>query len=232
MEEHDRRRFLHRSWKALATIVVAEGAIGSWQMLRPANAGAFGGIVKVGDPADFPEGTVRYFSEGRFYVTSHEGRLSALYQKCPHLGCRVPFCTTSSQFECPCHGSAYNIIGEYIRGPAARGMDRFPVTVEGGQVTVDTETVLEGPQRGVLTGPSEATGPACNGVYPALPGSGAHEHGGEDPSHAPSESDPGHDEDGTEQGRENHSHAPSESDPDHVEDGMDHMDDMDHMDGM
>jgi cytochrome b6-f complex iron-sulfur subunit len=176
----DRRTFLDRSWKALAAIVVAEATWGSWEMLRPSKAAAFGGVVKAGDPADFPEGSVRYFSEGRFYVTSFEGRLSALYQKCPHLGCRVPFCTTSNQFECPCHGSVYNIKGEYIKGPAPRGMDRFPVTIENDQVLIDTAAVLEGPPHGVLTGPPEATGPTCNGVYPPLPdlSSGAHSHGG------------------------------------------------------
>ena len=30
-----------------------------------------------------------------------EAGLVALYQKCPHLGCRVPNCATSQWFECP-----------------------------------------------------------------------------------------------------------------------------------
>jgi cytochrome b6-f complex iron-sulfur subunit len=49
----------------------------------------------------------------------------ALYQKCPHLGCRVPNCVSSQWFECPCHGSQYNQVGEKRGGPAPRGMDRF-----------------------------------------------------------------------------------------------------------
>ena len=52
----------------------------------------------------------------------------ALYQKCVHLGCRVPFCETSQWFECPCHGSQYNRVGEKKGGPAPRGLDRFAVT--------------------------------------------------------------------------------------------------------
>ncbi len=44
-----------------------------------------------------------------------------LYQRCVHLGCRVPFCNSSKWFECPCHGSKYNEAGEYQLGPAPRG---------------------------------------------------------------------------------------------------------------
>ena len=58
-----------------------------------------------------------------------EQGIVALYQKCPHLGCRVPQCVTSQWFECPCHGSQYNQVGEKKAGPAPRGMDRFPITV-------------------------------------------------------------------------------------------------------
>ena len=56
----------------------------------------------------------------------------ALYQKCVHLGCRVPQCDTSQWFECPCHGSQYNQVGEKKGGPAPRGLDRFAIEVAGG----------------------------------------------------------------------------------------------------
>ena len=62
----------------------------------------------------------------------------ALYQKCVHLGCRVPWCESSQWFECPCHGSKYNRVGEKKGGPAPRGLDRFVLEVSGGQITVDT----------------------------------------------------------------------------------------------
>ncbi len=69
----------------------------------------------------------------------------ALYQKCPHLGCRVPWCQTSQWFECPCHGSKYNRVGEKRGGPAPRGMDRFVLAVQGQNIVVDTGTVIQGP---------------------------------------------------------------------------------------
>jgi Rieske Fe-S protein len=135
----------------------------SYDLLRPAKTGGFGGVIDAGSAADYTEGTVRYFPTGRFYVTASEGSVVALFQKCPHLGCRVPFCDSSGRFECPCHGSVYNIRGEYIQGPAPRGMDRFFIRVEGDKVLVDTAEVVDGPARGVSTVPSDAKGPSCVG---------------------------------------------------------------------
>ena len=63
--------------------------------------------------------------------TGMEDGVVALYQKCVHLGCRVPWCKTSQWFECPCHGSQYNRVGEKKGGPAPRGLDRFPVDGRG-----------------------------------------------------------------------------------------------------
>jgi cytochrome b6-f complex iron-sulfur subunit len=70
--------------------------------------------------------------------------LMALWQRCVHLGCRVPSCESSQGFECPCHGSKYNLHGEYVDGPAPRNMDRFAVEVnEAGNLVIDTGSVLE-----------------------------------------------------------------------------------------
>ena len=55
----------------------------------------------------------------------------ALYQRCPHLGCKPNPCLKNFWFECPCHGSRYDRLGikalgaQY--GPAPRSMDRFSV---------------------------------------------------------------------------------------------------------
>jgi len=62
----------------------------------------------------------------------------ALYQRCVHLGCTVPFRDDCLSFKCPCHGSHYNSDGEYLDGPAPRSLDRFAFHFEGGDVVVDT----------------------------------------------------------------------------------------------
>jgi cytochrome b6-f complex iron-sulfur subunit len=161
-EDLDRRRFLNGTWKVLGVALVAEAAWTSYDILHPTPAGGFGALIDAGPVGDYTdEGSVQYFLNGRFYVTQYQGGLRALYQKCPHLGCRVPYCDSAQQFQCPCHGSIYNIVGEYLEGPAARGMDRFPITIQDGRVLVDTSSVVEGPPRGVATGPQEAAGPSC-----------------------------------------------------------------------
>lgn len=93
-----------------------------------------------------------------------DGGIIALFQKCPHLGCRVPNCDTSQWFECPCHGSQYNQVGEKKGGPAPRGMDRFAMSIGAdGSLTVDTGTVIQGPAIGTNTTGQEAEGPHCIG---------------------------------------------------------------------
>ena len=73
--------------------------------------------------------------------------LVAVYQRCVHLGCRVPWCNTSQGFECPCHGSKYNMVGEYYAGPAPRNLDRFIVNVNSsGKFIIDTGSIIESPR--------------------------------------------------------------------------------------
>ena len=103
-----------------------------------------------------------YAGQGPVFSGMSEG-IVALYQKCPHLGCKVPECKTSQWFECPCHGSQYNRVGEKKGGPAPRGMDRFGVSVNNGIVVIDTGTVFAGPPIGVNTTGQEAEGPHCVG---------------------------------------------------------------------
>jgi cytochrome b6-f complex iron-sulfur subunit len=65
----------------------------------------------------------------------------ALYQVCVHLGCKVPYRDDCDSFKCPCHGSHYNVDGEYLDGPAPRSLDRFAMKFNGDSVIVDTGTL-------------------------------------------------------------------------------------------
>lgn len=101
-----------------------------------------------------------YASQAPVFAGMASG-IVALYQKCPHLGCRVPTCTTSQWFECPCHGSQFNRVGEKKGGPSPRGMDRFAVAINNGNVVIDTGSVFGGPAIGTNTTGQEAEGPHC-----------------------------------------------------------------------
>ena len=104
-----------------------------------------------------------YASQAPVFTGMSSG-IVALYQKCPHLGCRVPTCATSQWFECPCHGSQFNRVGEKKGGPAPRGMDRFAVSINNGSVVIDTGAVFGGPAIGTNTTGQEAEGPHCVGA--------------------------------------------------------------------
>ncbi len=74
----------------------------------------------------------------------------ALYQRCPHLGCKPNPCLRNFWFECPCHGSRYDRLGikadgpQY--GPAPRSMDRFSISVDAaGVLTINTGKITLGP---------------------------------------------------------------------------------------
>ena len=74
----------------------------------------------------------------------------ALSKRCPHLGCRPNPCPEDFWFHCPCHQSRYDRLGIKPAGerygPAARGMDRFAVSVDGdGVLTIDTGHITLGP---------------------------------------------------------------------------------------
>ena len=156
-----RRDLLRSGWKLGSTLLAAAAGWTVFESLRPLANAAAKPKIKLGGTAKFAEGTSTYVPQGRFYVTNAGGHLFALSQKCPHLGCRVPFCESSGRFECGCHGSVYDLGGEWIKGPAPRGLDRFALTLEGDVLQVDTGQLTEGPPHGAKTFLTPAVGPSC-----------------------------------------------------------------------
>ncbi len=177
----NRRDFFRRSLITSVLLFGAEFGAGSIGFLWPNLRGGFGSVINAGSLADIkaqlPDGPV-YVGAGRFYIVGWEGTpgtgqadyvglgvtaegIMPLYQRCVHLGCRVPFCGSSKWFECPCHGSKYSGSGEYKQGPAPRGMDRFTVTVENGSVMVDTASIALGPPKGTDTTGQSQQGAFC-----------------------------------------------------------------------
>ena len=90
-----------------------------------------------------------------------EAGVIVLYQRCTHLGCRVPWCVTSEWFECPCYGARFDQIGEPRAGPVPRGMDIVPSSIEDGHLVVDTGKILRGVPRGTNIGHLQPAGPFC-----------------------------------------------------------------------
>jgi cytochrome b6-f complex iron-sulfur subunit len=143
--EISRRNFLQIAWQATGALTLAAGGGLALSFFAPrVVSGEFGGVFDLGAVDDFPPGSVTPVTNGRFYlVRQHDGGFLALYQKCTHLGCAVPWEPESGQFVCPCHASAFEMDGNVLNPPAPRPLDRFPVAVSAGQVSVDTGTRIE-----------------------------------------------------------------------------------------
>ncbi len=156
-----RRKFLRDGWKAGGALLAVAAGWTTYESLRPLANAASGGTINLGEPSRYQPDTATYVSEGRLFVAHTGTEIYALSQKCPHLGCRVPFCDSSGRFECPCHGSKYDLGGEWIEGPAPRGMDRFDLKVSGGVLLADTSKVISGPARGAKRFLKPARGPSC-----------------------------------------------------------------------
>lgn len=173
-----RRSFLRRALGAGVGLLSLEFAGGSLAFLWPNITEGLGTRVRIGTLADILVAEPR-FAEGHPYAATGAqsflvnapaaralaigdevslpspmaGDLIALWRKCPHLGCQVPkLCEERSRFECLCHGSTFNILGEKLeKGPASRGMDRFAVEIEeDGSVVIDTREVIRGAPEGTV----------------------------------------------------------------------------------
>jgi cytochrome b6-f complex iron-sulfur subunit len=185
-----RRQFLNRGLLASVGFAAAAFAPAMLAFLWPFRSVGFGGKVKVDKSIPDIHAYITanrqpyYVAQARAYIEQYptddatlarakkvyknqavfhgmELGIVTLWQRCVHLGCRVPFCQTSQWFECPCHGSKYNKVGEKKAGPAPRGMDHFLPIIDGENLTIDTGTVIPGPVIGTNTTGQQQEGPLC-----------------------------------------------------------------------
>ncbi len=79
------------------------------------------------------------FSQDKFFLIHAPGGIAAVYRKCTHLGCAVPYAKAEDRFHCPCHQSQYDKhTAVVIAGPAPRGLDLFHIREDAGRLVVDT----------------------------------------------------------------------------------------------
>ena len=172
-----RRTLLRRSIGGATLLWLTEVTAGTIGFLWPNQRGGFGGTIEIGTIDDikaqnsslpFEAGFPVYYQAARAYImlvdpsrqefVPGEDRagdgtalnVRALYQRCPHLGCKPNPCLKNYWMECPCHGSRYDRLGIKAQGaaygPAPRSMDRFAITVSPeGVLTVNTAEITLGP---------------------------------------------------------------------------------------
>ncbi len=80
-----------------------------------------------------------------FIVNLEEEGLVALYNRDPHLGCRLTWVEGDMRFDNPCHGEAYSESGQWLTGPSPRDLDRFGIEVAAdGQVLLHLHRFMLG----------------------------------------------------------------------------------------
>jgi len=140
-----RRDFLSFAWVITSLGVFGQAGAALYQFLKPRILpGSFGTKVTAGQVDEFVPGTISHVQEGRFYISRlDDGGFLALWHRCTHLGCTVPWQEGEGQFHCPCHSSIFTPLGEVLSGPAPRPMDLFPIEIVDGSIIVDTSKPIE-----------------------------------------------------------------------------------------
>ncbi|MEX2279874.1 MAG: ubiquinol-cytochrome c reductase iron-sulfur subunit, partial [Acidimicrobiia bacterium] len=181
-----RRQFFNRALGSVFGAYSGMLGLSFLAFLWPKLSGGFGADVNAGsisallDQAINDDGSITpvFIPEARAYVVPAPSSLAeayvgnsvavggvmALFQRCVHLGCRVPWCGPSQGFECPCHGSKYNSIGEYNAGPAPRNLDRFVIELNPvNELIIKTGTIIQTP-RALEPSVEYPQGPSCIGA--------------------------------------------------------------------
>jgi len=152
-ETKDRREFLMKAGIGAGIAGLATQAAASLRSLVPNVSYDSPTTVKLGLPADFPDG-LKFLPDERLFVFREGNVFHAISAVCTHLGCTVraealgapetmqvegsPLRITH-RFHCPCHGSRYTGDGNTVSGPAPRALSWYHLTVspDDGQLVVD-----------------------------------------------------------------------------------------------
>ncbi len=142
-----RRTFFSKAWKGLGILAAIEAAgMTAAYFFSGKRSGNDARIqlTEAGPVEAFGLNTVTAFPGGRYYLARQsDGGFIALSFRCTHLGCAVSWEEDKKRFICPCHSSAFNMLGEVLNPPASRALDYYPVFIENGLVMVGTGTLKE-----------------------------------------------------------------------------------------
>ena len=135
-----RADFLNLAWAASLIALFGQAGVALFNFFKPRpELGSFGSKVNAGRVDEFERGKVSHVQKGRFYISRLEdGGFLALWHRCTHLGCTVPWREEENKFHCPCHSSIFTPVGEVVSGPAPRPLDIFSIEVKEGTIFVDT----------------------------------------------------------------------------------------------
>jgi menaquinol-cytochrome c reductase iron-sulfur subunit len=149
----NRREFLLRLGTGAGIAAIGYQGVASLRSLVPNVSYDAPTTVKVGMPADFPDG-LKFLPDLRLFVFREGKVFHAISAVCTHLGCTVRAEALSQaerrnvggqelrlthRFQCPCHGSRYEGDGTNVSGPAPKPLAWYQLSIapDDGQLVVD-----------------------------------------------------------------------------------------------
>ena len=121
-----RRDFLSRAGLWAAAAAILGSILGMARLPKPRVMPEAGRRFRIGPPGAFPVGSTRIIPGRNVRINSQPDGLSAMSMICTHLGCVVA--EKPDGFDCPCHGSKFDLDGRVLRGPAPRSLPWWEVS--------------------------------------------------------------------------------------------------------
>jgi Rieske Fe-S protein len=69
-------------------------------------------------------------------LTNEAGRIRTFAAVCTHEGCPLGWNAQQHLIRCPCHGSAFDVRGRVVEGPAQKPLKEFETILERGRVLI------------------------------------------------------------------------------------------------
>jgi cytochrome b6-f complex iron-sulfur subunit len=158
-DKKDRREFLFSVGTTAGIAAIGYQGAAALRSLVPNVSYDAPTTVKVGMPAEFPEG-LKFLPDLRLFVFREGNVFHAISAVCTHLGCTVraealpnPETRTvegkelklTHRFACPCHGSKYRGDGTNVAGPAPKPLAWYhlEIAADDGQLVADLAKQVE-----------------------------------------------------------------------------------------
>ncbi len=142
----ERRAFLRDAGLLAATVLVALGAAPARAAALPLEFIRARGVGREDKsyPVPAADGTQIDKDNGTM-VTRWQGKVYVFSLACPHQNTALRWYDKDNAFECPKHHSRFLPDGEYVKdsGRATRGLDRFDVRKDGGNVVANLDKLYQ-----------------------------------------------------------------------------------------
>jgi len=141
-EQIPRRRFL--AWLSGVGLVgsALAGVFSTFVFMKPRATYGQPNRFRIGRPEEFPPGARIAIDPKRVCIVREGNKVAAISTTCTHLGCIVA--PSSTGFQCPCHGSQFDVDGNVTGGPAPKSLSWFQVTLTpNGELEVDKDNEIQ-----------------------------------------------------------------------------------------